>query len=259
MENSGLEKAIEKIDFLIKKLVDYSNENDFDFALYDSFANQSSKSFNRYFTEIDNQTIKKKIISDLKTDFHFQVDDIVTSMMATRKNKVENFEPGVTYYIRQPIPDSRIRGFENNYKQLIELFLNRVEFNLIEQPKQHKTPTAPAGKAQSKAIIPDEVEMKTHPKHDPNLWNKDCYELFKHLYDCYYKNTKRQITNIWFYLKENGNTKYILNATKEQYEIFILGNYHIKITNFDKAQTKWEDKEYDKIDEHRLIFEDNLK
>ena len=86
MEKTNSEKAIEKIDFLIKKLVDYSNENEFDFALYNSFANQSSKSFNRYFTEIDNQTIKEKIISDLKTDFHFQVDDIVTSMIKKRKN-----------------------------------------------------------------------------------------------------------------------------------------------------------------------------
>ena len=141
MEKTNSEKAIEKIDFLIKKLVDYSNENEFDFALYNSFANQSSKSFNRYFTEIEDQTIKEKIISDLKTDFHFQVDDIVTSMMATRKNKVENFEPGATYFIGQPIPDNRIGGYENNYKQLIELFLNRVEFNLIEQPKQSKTST----------------------------------------------------------------------------------------------------------------------
>ena len=143
MENINLHSAIEKIDFLIKSLIDFSNENKYDFALYNSFANQSSKSFNRYFSEIDNQTIKEKIISDLKTDFHFQVDDIVTSMMATRKNKVENFEPGVTYNIGQVIPDNRLKGFENNYKQLIELFLNRVEFNLFEQAKQYKTSTAP--------------------------------------------------------------------------------------------------------------------
>jgi hypothetical protein len=111
---------------------------------------------------------------------------------------------------------------------------------------------------QAEAVIPDNGK-NSHPKHDPNLWNDDCFELFKYLYDCYYKKTKRQITNIWFYLKENGSTKYILKATKEQYEVFILDAYHIKITNFDKAPTKWEDKERNTIDEHRINFEDSLK
>ena len=168
MENSNSDKAIEKIDFLIKSLVDFSNENKYDFALYNSFANQSSRSFNRYFTEIEDQTIKEKIISDLKTDFHFQVDDSVTSMMATRKNKVENFEPGAPYFIGHPIPDNRIKDYKNNYKQLIELFLNRVEFNLIEQPKQSKTSTAPPTEnRQVKTFkeffnkeVPDEVIQK---------------------------------------------------------------------------------------------------
>ena len=256
MKFDSPQNPIDMIEFIINSLIDFSDKNEYDDKLYNSFAKKKGKSFNRYFAQIDNDIDKAKIISDLKSNFHFSVRDIVSNMMATKESPIKNFEPGVTYYIGQPTPDNRIRGFEKNYLELMELFLDEIA---LEQPKQYKTSTVPDGKAQSKAIIPDEVEMKTHPKHDPNLWNKDCYELFKHLYDCYYKNTKRQITNIWFYLKENGNTKYILNATKEQYEIFILGAYHIKITNFDKAQTKWEDKEYDKIDEHRLIFEDNLK
>lgn len=94
-----------------------------------------------------------------------------------------------------------------------------------------------------------------HPEFDPNLWNNDCFELFKYLYDCYYKSTNRQLTNIWFYLKESGNKKYVLKATKDLYKDFILKNYQIKISNFDKAQTKWEDKEYDTIDDHRINFE----
>ena len=104
----------------------------------------------------------------------------------------------------------------------------------------------------------DEVKQQ-HPKHDPNLWNNDCFELFKYLYDSYYKSTNRQLTNIWFYLKESGNKKYILKATKDQYKDFIFENYKIKISNFDKARAKWEDKEYDTIDSHRINFEDTLK
>lgn len=108
------------------------------------------------------------------------------------------------------------------------------------------------------SVKPDEVK-NIHPKFNPNYWNKECFELFKYIYDEYYKGTKRQLTNIWFYLKECQNTNYILKATKEQYETFILENYQIKITNFDKAQTKWEDKEYGTINDHRINFEDSLK
>ena len=110
---------------------------------------------------------------------------------------------------------------------------------------------------------PDEVTIK-HPKHNPNYWNTDCFELFKYLYDEYYKGTRRQLTNIWFYLKEYRNKdyinkKYILSITKDLYKDFIKENYGIVITNFDKAQQKWEDTEYRKLDEHRQNFEDGLK
>jgi len=101
--------------------------------------------------------------------------------------------------------------------------------------------------------------IQQHPKFEPNLWNNDCFELFKYLYDCYYKNTNRQLTNIWFYLKEHGEAKYNLKATKDIYKDFILKNYRIKLTNFDKAQTKWEDKERSTINDHRINFEDGLK
>jgi hypothetical protein len=102
-------------------------------------------------------------------------------------------------------------------------------------------------------------EIKLHPLFDPNLWNHDCFELFKYLYDCYYKSTNRQLTNIWFYLKESKNSKYTLKATKDEYKDFVLKHYQTKITNFDKAIQKWEDKEYQTIDDLRINFEDSLK
>ncbi|WP_134344213.1 hypothetical protein [Flavobacterium psychrophilum] len=136
MKNFSAENPIDKIDFLIKRLVDFSNENEFDFAIYKAFANESSITFNRYFAQINNELDKEKIISDLKTDFHFSIDDIVTNVMTTKKS-VDNFETGVTYYIAQPTPDNRIRGYESNYKQLINFFLNSVEFGTTR-------PTVPA-------------------------------------------------------------------------------------------------------------------
>ena len=102
-------------------------------------------------------------------------------------------------------------------------------------------------------------KVNAHPKFNPNLWNRECYELFKYLYDNYYKDTKRQLTNIWFYLKENDAKKYTFNATKDIYKDFIFKNYSIEITNQDKAVAKYEDKEYKKMHDHRIIFEDTLK
>lgn len=101
-----------------------------------------------------------------------------------------------------------------------------------------------------------------HPEHDPNLWNKDCYELFKYLFENYYqpKSKPRQLTNIWFYLKEHYPSKYILLATKDDYKSFIHANYpEVKITNFDKAVYKYPTKDKPSMDEHRQHYEDSLK
>ena len=97
-----------------------------------------------------------------------------------------------------------------------------------------------------------------HPKHDPNLWNEKCFELFKYLFDNYYNGSKRQLTNIWYYLKEYNSQQYILKATKEKYKEFIM-NYNVKITNTDKAFDKYKEKDYPTMNEHRQNFEDNIK
>jgi hypothetical protein len=87
----------------------------------------------------------------------------------------------------------------------------------------------------------------THPIHDPNFWSEDCYELFKYLFDNYYNNgTKRQLLNIWFFLKQHTDTKNSIYATKEKYKEFIVKHYQIKITN--KAiPDNWFEIEFPKI------------
>lgn len=164
---------------------------------------------------------------------------------------------------------------DENKDEILDLFRNRINTTdrikeFLETRKQElENESSKAIKhvdldckiksdQQSGAVKLDEV-TSAHPKHDPNYWNADCYDLFKYLFDEYYKGTKRQLTNIWFYLKEHENKKYILNATKDFYKDFIKENYNIVITNFDKAIQKWEDKECKKIDEHRQVFEGNFK
>jgi hypothetical protein len=99
----------------------------------------------------------------------------------------------------------------------------------------------------------------THPPHDPNYWNLKCYNLFKYLFEKYYKGYIRQLTNIWFFLKEHEPLKYTLKATKDDYIKFIRENYNIEIKNFTKSQTKYSDKDYPTMQDHRIIFESSLK
>jgi len=106
----------------------------------------------------------------------------------------------------------------------------------------------------------DEVkETPEHPKFNPNLWNSDCFELFKYIYDHYYKKSNRQLTNIWFYLKDHTNDTCVLKATKDEYIEFIHLNYQKKITNFDKAENKWNEKELPTLKDHNIDFKDTLK
>jgi hypothetical protein len=74
--------------------------------------------------------------------------------------------------------------------------------------------------------------------YDPNLWDKDNFELFQYLYENYYRGTIRQLTNIWFYLRERDyNAK---KTTKKDYKHFIFSTYNIEIKNFDKAEEKYQ-------------------
>jgi hypothetical protein len=100
----------------------------------------------------------------------------------------------------------------------------------------------------------ESVSISNNLEHNPNLWNKDCFNLFKYLIDNYYKGRKRQLTNIWFYLKEYNPQKYTLIATKNQYKVFIkeLG---VVITNFDKNSNRYDEKEYKTMMGHRINFE----
>ena len=131
MKNFNTEKKpIESIEKIILDLIDFSNCNKFDFNLYKSFADEKSKSFNRYFFKIKDQAVKEKIISDLESNFHYFVNGIVFKMQSTRsKNGSVSDE---TTCIAPLIPDNRISGFENNYNHLIELFLNGIDTENIK-------------------------------------------------------------------------------------------------------------------------------
>lgn len=105
----------------------------------------------------------------------------------------------------------------------------------------------------------DKKNVDQHPDFNPSLWNEPCFNLFKYLKDNYHTKSKRQITNIWFFLKEYKPSQYNLKATKDKYKEFIIKNYSIEISNFDKAQAKYEDTEFQTMNDWRIKFEDTLK
>ncbi|MCI2228983.1 hypothetical protein MC378_07375 [Polaribacter sp. MSW13] len=137
---------------------------------------------------------------------------------------------------------------------------NRLEliFSIVQAEVQNELKTLKPKQIEIKKS--DEVKDK-HPKHEPNLWSLDCFKLFKYLFDNYYqdsqKPTKRQLTNIWFYLNEYDKIKYNLKATKDSYKDFIKRNYKIELKNFDKAPHKYQS-EYGTMNDHRINYEDNI-
>lgn len=100
---------------------------------------------------------------------------------------------------------------------------------------------------------------KKHPDHDPNLWNIHAFSLFKYLFDFYYSKYKKQLTNMWFYLKEYNSDKYTLLSTKEKYVEFVKMNYNIELKNFDKSIEKYNNIDFHIMDSHRINFEETFK
>lgn len=141
-----------------------------------------------------------------------------------------------------------LENFYSSYQKFLIAEFCFNEISLIKKPQQLK------GTNQD-----DEKSENNHPPHDPNLWNLECFNLFKYLFDEYYSGSIRQTTNIWFFLKEYDPKEYTLKATKEKYINFIRENYQIEIKNFDKAQTKYSENDYPTLNDHRKNFENSLK
>ncbi|REG96164.1 hypothetical protein [Flavobacterium aquicola] len=173
----------------------------------------------------------------------FENGKIQQKIGAIKPNPRFNFNCKYLYY--------EFESFQNIMHELFEIIKSKETATASpQQPKDFKI------YAVKKLEVKETVE---HPEFDPNLWNKDCFELFKYLYDHYYKKSKRELTNIWFYLKGHTNDTFVLKATKDEYIEFIFESYHKKITNFDKAENKWNEKELPTLKDHTIDFKDTLK
>lgn len=167
-------------------------------------------------------------------DFNYVVrNDEVVEFCLKLINFINTFE----------IPALMYKGMEEMVIMKDKLEVDIV--NRVEQPEMFKEMPS----------VENRETKHTYPEHNPNLWNLKCYDLFKYLFENYYTNTKRQLTNIWFFLAQNRNDTYKFYATKDAYKAFILEWYAIEIKNVDKAERKWEEKDLPSLKEHLRNFE----
>jgi hypothetical protein len=158
-----------------------------------------------------------------------------------------NFEKALNskYFLKKPDFYYFVRGLSQKNERLIK--------NNAKLKYEHlKELIALSGfKTESKN------EIVNKPKAEINLshWNDNCFALFNYLYDNYFSGEKRQLTNIWYFLKNHLNEdKYYFKMTKSNYKEYIKLNYNIILTNFDKSVYKFDD-EIRSLNEMRNHFE----
>jgi len=213
-------------------------------TIFEYYVKEGRSNFEKFSTQLNNKLTEnqnwKAIEIDLRSRFVGMLNNYIEWYYLNKEN-TQKFNPYNPYELMFSVIEST-KNVILNYFPDIENGIVKTQKNEINQQ--------------------NDSEIK-HPKYNPNYWNNDCFELFKYLINEYYKGTTRQITNIWFFLKEydrnNNGRKYILKITKDDYKIFIKENYKITITNFDKAPQKYEEKEYPTMNDHRQNFEESLK
>lgn len=174
----------------------------------------------------------------------------IYNRLSTKKNKNEFKDD----YLDQ-LKALKSKQSRSKYVRVLNEAIDEINDFHLQNNKDLSKTTQEDKKNSYPEIITDDV-LK-HPKHHPNLWNIKCYNLFQYLIDNYYSGKKRQLTNIWFYLKENNNSNFVFKATKDEYKDFIREGYGKEIKNFDKAHTKYSEKEKPSMDEHRINYEDS--
>jgi hypothetical protein len=98
-----------------------------------------------------------------------------------------------------------------------------------------------------KIILPktksSDLKMVSKSEMNRNHWNENCFDLFYYLVDNYEKKGKIKFINIFYFLKNDvDKKKYAFGFTIDQYKNFILLNFEMKITKFERAEYEYFDK-----------------
>ena len=277
------------IDFLHSKIIDFKQYDDTMEELYLLDIKRSElKSNNNYKAKLELVIIQKELeekfliidkniikllrikteelnICDWKktdTVYNFNISDIIELKDNFSKEDVEIILNKKQKYLEYKKNNSHnyfnstfFRNLDEFFKELFSFFSedDSKELNTAEEKSNYLDDI---DKPKEKEINISANNEILHPKHDPNLWNSQCYKLFKYLFENYYdegKKTARKLTNIWHFFKESEKSVYNLKCTQNEYKFFLKGKYGIAVGNFTKANKY--DSEYSTIDDHRIIFE----
>lgn len=188
------------------------------------------------------ETLKEKVLLLLEQQHCFKTE--LEKLGHDTNYKFADFYNDITFDL---IDFSNPDKFSKNQQQSDDFnnFVDSVSINstLQDLPKPEVTKTI------SLASLTEIEEI--HPPHDPNLWNKQCYDLFKYLLDNYYDGkTQRKLINIWFFLKNHTSDEYALLATKEKYINFINTACNIPLNVTTKARDKFKEVELPSMLDH---------
>ena len=189
---------LEEIDCILNRLVKFANTNEYDFTLFDKYAEEHAKVFNMYFSKIENEDDKQKILSQLDENFHFLIDDVVTDMLASGYDNGSIIESNIEVAIapNDTIPDYRVSGFKGNYRELILLFKSKIKTSEPQQPETNKT---------------DEVTKELHN----HIFKGNAFEVWQSMFDSF-QITESSRTDVKFMFEEMKKDGLIHNTVNQK-------------------------------------------
>lgn len=175
---------------------------------------------------------------DFKKSYFY---DVVDSFINEISN-IENWNEILKNYIP--------KTFNTNSSKQIELInYENINHNEINQPKENS----------NKQL--NEIDNK-HPEFKPIYWNRECFELFKYLYEEYFDNkTVAKLVHIFRFLKKyanrthRNNPRYACKISLKDYKLFILKEYDFKITNTNEP-INFVDDEIPVLNDLRTLYEE---
>ena len=198
--------TIEEVNFLMGKLVDFTDQNNYVHTIYKSYAKDFCTSFNRLYSQLS-ESEQKEILQKINEDFYLEVARIVDKFNER--------------------PDYQIKQLENNYRQMKNLILNGIK----TEPKHLDNIQ------QSNEDKPDEISNKIENPY-PHIFKNNAFEVWQSMFDSFGINesSRTDVKFIFEEMKKDGlifetvNQKTFLDWISQTYEIVVQ-----KISNHSKS------------------------
>lgn len=199
-----------------------------------------SKGFNEgYNSFVSGLKSNNELFENSNTDLAYKIiERVIPSFISAKDGNINKFginldKIDMPEYISNDMLFKA--GFEGGeYYKAWELILNSPKlfekfFNEVAEKRSGKL-----------AEIPPQLEVgkvdniNTPAEYNIDFWNKECFELFKHLAENYNATAKKQkFINIWLYLKYNTKDNLVFTYGKEKYKTYVTTEFKF---DFSKAK-----------------------